>query len=262
MISRNNEELECAATIGSKTADRVEVTAQIGNVEDGLADVNRGSTCVEHSLLVPCGNAVSGKQSAIVVSNLEATVPLNVTSDRVIVVGSTDATGVVGVQDGREIDRVTSVVDGKGQTMVQQAAPAKSKFGTILLEVGLQISRSNCEAIGPKNVAKVWSVVSPSKRATTDLKKQEFASENIRCTSAFDALVIEQEDGENDAGKKLELVCGDTVSKSGKNSSPTNVKQQQSSSKAGARVKEQATGTLTIPNIHAAAPEQIELVAK
>lgn len=55
-----------------------------------------------------------GKQSAIVVSNLEATVPLNVTSDRAVVVGSSDATGIVGVQDDKEIDRVASVVDGKG----------------------------------------------------------------------------------------------------------------------------------------------------
>ncbi|OIT40524.1 hypothetical protein A4A49_04470 [Nicotiana attenuata] len=191
----DNEELECAAAIGSKTADPAEVAAQIGNVEDGLAYGNRGSAGVEQSLLVPYDNAVPGKQSAIVLSNLEATVPLNVTSERAIVMGSTDGSGIIGVRDSKEIDRVASVVDGKGQTMVQQAAPDKSKVGTVSLEVGarsvtpdtfevsvqittdcateganikgatgfhdkgddyegLQISRSNCEAIALKNVAK------------------------------------------------------------------------------------------------------------
>ncbi|OIT26142.1 hypothetical protein A4A49_26290 [Nicotiana attenuata] len=184
----DNEELECAVAIGS--TNRAEVAAQICNVEDGFADGNRGSDGVEQTLPVPCGNAVSGKQSAI-------------TSDRAVVVGSTDATGIVGVQDGtRSVTPTTTDCATKGAN-IKGVTRFHDKGDDY---EGLQISRSNCKAIGLKNVAKVWSVVSPSKRAATDFKKQEFASENIRCTNAFDALAIEQEDGENDAGKKLELV--------------------------------------------------------
>lgn len=101
------------------TANRDEVSAKIGNVEDGLADGNRGLAGVEQSLHVPYENAVPGKYSAIVVSNLEATVPLSVTSDRAVVVGSTDASRIVGVQESNA--RVTAVVDEKGQLDVNPA---------------------------------------------------------------------------------------------------------------------------------------------
>ncbi|OIT26864.1 hypothetical protein A4A49_23727 [Nicotiana attenuata] len=125
----DNEELECAAAIGSKTAHRDEIAAQIGNVEDGLAEGDRGTAGVEQILPVPCDNAVPGKQSATVVSNLEATVPLNVTSDRLVAAVSTDATGIVDMQDGKELDRAASVVDGKAQNILQQTATTKPKDG-------------------------------------------------------------------------------------------------------------------------------------
>lgn len=75
-------------------------------------------------------------------------------------------------------------------------------------------------------------------------------------------LTSDQDHGENYDGKKLELVCGDTVSHRGKLSSPGNTKQQQNSKIAGARAKERATGTLKILGGHAATPELLELVAK
>ncbi|OIT34153.1 hypothetical protein A4A49_26629 [Nicotiana attenuata] len=190
----DNQKLFKAATgLSTKVqiGDRVEATAEIGNVKDDVVDGNRGSAGVEQSLQVPCGDAVTGKQSIMVVSNLEPTAPLNVISDRAVVVGSTDATGIVGVQDGKEFDRVALVVDEKGQNMVNQAAFATSKAGIVSLEVGarsvkltntdcatkganikgdngfsdkgdgyegLQSSRSNCKDIGLMNVANVWKM--------------------------------------------------------------------------------------------------------
>ncbi|OIT40410.1 hypothetical protein A4A49_15799 [Nicotiana attenuata] len=53
---------------------------------------------------------------------------------------------------------------------------------------------------GQEKGAKVCSVVSPSKKASTDHTKQEFAAEHIRCANSFDALVVEQDHGENDDG--------------------------------------------------------------
>ncbi|OIT06668.1 hypothetical protein A4A49_33982 [Nicotiana attenuata] len=104
-------------------ADRDETVAQIGNLEDGLAEGDRGTAGVEQILPVPCDNAVLGKQLAIVVSNLEATVPLNGTSDRLVAAVSTDATGIVDMQDGKELDPAAPGVDGKGQNILQQTAP-------------------------------------------------------------------------------------------------------------------------------------------
>ncbi|OIT21670.1 hypothetical protein A4A49_38435 [Nicotiana attenuata] len=50
-----------------------------------------------------------------------------------------------------------------------------------------------------------------------DQPKQKIAAENIVCTNSFDALTIEQIDGENHNGKNFELECGDTASKNGDN---------------------------------------------
>ncbi|OIS98793.1 hypothetical protein A4A49_47481 [Nicotiana attenuata] len=75
---------------------------------------------------------------------------------------------------------------------------------------------------GQEKGSKEWLVVSPSKRDTIDQPKLKLAAENIVCTNSFDALTIEQTDGENHNGKKFELECGDTASKNGDNSSPRN----------------------------------------
>lgn len=100
---------------------------------------------------------------------------------------------------------------------------------------------------GQKNVARVWSVVSPSKRASTNQKKQEVAAANIRCSNYFNALVNEQEHGENEAGNLLELVGGDIVSKTEQTSFLGNMKEQQNfkiTTERSREVKGQVTAAL------------------
>lgn len=57
---------------------------KIGNEQDGLAEGDRGTAGVEQ----------------ILNSNLEATAPLNVTSDRLVAAVLIDATGIINMHDG------------------------------------------------------------------------------------------------------------------------------------------------------------------
>ncbi|OIS98453.1 hypothetical protein A4A49_04392 [Nicotiana attenuata] len=169
----------------------------------------------EKSLLIPGDSVVPGKQSAIVVSKFETTVPLNVTVDRAAAVGS--VANVV-VKDGKELDQVASVVDGTGQTTVQQADPAKSldvktvkstaavekpASATDVHDEGEGVDASGVTVALNKNGDRVAAVekptgaqLSPSEKDVSSRKNQLTIGKNISCSNSFDALAVGNEHGE------------------------------------------------------------------